>query len=134
MFGLDVSVAASWCFPDEFHPHAAAAYQRIAKEGAVTPAVFWFELRNVLLMGERRKRVTEAHTTRFLKLVSELNIAVDRGPDESRLLSLARVHKLSVYDAAYLELAKREGIDLATLDGQLIRAARAEKVTIVGAN
>jgi len=132
MFGLDASVAASWCFADEFHPSAAAAYERIAEESAVAPALFWFELRNVLLTGERQKRITEAQTVRFLKLIGELPIAVDREPDESKVLSLARAHKLSVYDAAYLELAKREGLDLATLDGALMRAARAEKVTLVG--
>ncbi len=65
MFVLDASVVASWCFPDEGHPHADAAFRRMADESAVVPALFWFELRNVLLMGERRNRLSEAQTVRF---------------------------------------------------------------------
>ena len=132
MFVLDASVAASWCFPDEFHPNAEAAFRLIAHEKALVPALLWFELRNVLLIGERRNRLSEAQTARFLKYVNELPIEVDRDPDDCLVLSLARTHRLSVYDAVYLELAQRKAIPLATLDGALINAARAEKVPLVG--
>lgn len=132
MFVVDASILASWCFPDELHPRAETAFRHIATQSAVVPALLWFELRNVLLMGERRNRLTEAQTTRFLKYVSELPIEVDRNPDEGIVLSLARSYRLSVYDAAYLELAQRKALPLATLDNALMNAARAENVLLLG--
>jgi len=132
MFVVDASVVASWCFPDEEHFHAQAAFRLLASEPALTPALFWFELRNVLLMGERRGRLAEPQTARFLKHVGDLPIEVDREPDEALVLGLARRHRLSVYDAAYLELAQRKSLPLATLDGELVKAARAEKIPLVG--
>ncbi len=132
MFVLDASVVASWCFPDESYPNAEAALRRIADETAAAPALLWYELRNVLLMGERRGRLSESQTVRFLKYMSDLPIEVDRDPDDGRVLSLARTHRLSVYDAVYLELAQRKALPLATLDGALIEAAHAEKIPLIG--
>jgi predicted nucleic acid-binding protein len=132
MFVLDASVAASWCFPDESHRNAEAAFGLIGQDTALAPALLWFELRNVLLMGERRNRLSEAQTARFRQYMSELPIEVDRDPDDSMVLGLARIHRLSVYDAVYLELAQRRAIPLATLDRALMEAARAEKVPLIG--
>ena len=132
MFVLDASVMASWCFPDEGHPLAEAAFQRMAGEPVIAPTLLWFELRNVLLMGERRDRLSEAQTARFLNLVGQLPIEMDRDPDEALVLGLARTHRLSVYDAVYLELAQRRALPLATLDKALIHAARSEKIPLVG--
>lgn len=132
MFVLDASVIASWCFPDEFHPSAEAAFRRIADETALVPAPLWFELRNLLLMGERRNRLSEVQLAQSLRDVSELPIEEDLDPDESLVLGLARTHRLTVYDAVYLELALRRGVPLATLDNVLIDAARAENVPLVG--
>lgn len=132
MFVLDASVAASWCFPDESQPNAVAAFGLIGRETAMAPALLWFELRNVLLMGERRNRLSAAQTARFLQYMSELPIEVDHEPDENLVLGLARTHRLSVYDAVYLELAQRRALPLATLDRALINAARVEKVILIG--
>jgi predicted nucleic acid-binding protein len=132
MFVLDASVAASWCFPDEAHLNAEAAFRLIVQEPALAPALLWFELRNVLLMGERRNRLSEAQTARFLKYMNELPIEVDREPDDGMVLSLARAHRLSVYDAVYLELAQRRALPLATLDRALMNAARSEKIALIG--
>lgn len=132
MFVLDASIVASWCFPDEGHPHADVAFRRMADESAIVPTLLWFELRNVLLMGERRGRLSEAQTARFLNYVGELPIEMDRDPDEALVLGLARTHRLSVYDAVYLELAQRRTLPLATLDEVLINAARSEKIPFVG--
>jgi predicted nucleic acid-binding protein len=134
MFAIDTSVVASWCFPDEAHAGADAAFRRIAKDTACAPVLLWFELRNVLIMGERRGRLTAAQIGRFLGHVAKLPIEEDRQPDEVRLLGLARSHRLSIYDAAYLELAQRRAIPLATLDDALMKAARAEKIELVGEN
>ena len=132
MFVLDASIIASWCFPDELHPSAEAAFRSIADEPGLVPVLLWFELRNVLLMGERRSRLTSAQIARFLKYVSELPIEVDRDPDGDTVLGLARTYRLSVYDAVYLELAQRRVLPLATLDNALKSAARAGNIPLLG--
>ena len=68
----------------------------------------------------------------FLRDISRLAITVDSSPNEIQVLTLARRHRLTVYDAAYLELALREGLPLATLDEALASAARAETVLLIG--
>lgn len=132
MFVVDSSVVASWAFRDEEEPAAQSALRLLAGQTAVAPALLWFELRNVLLVGERRKRITPTQTGRFLKHVAALPIETDREPDETAVLALARMHKLSVYDTAYLELAQRRNLPLATLDGTLAKAAKAADVPLIG--
>lgn len=131
MFVIDASVVASWCFPDESHPTAEMALRRLKSESAAAPVLLWFELRNVLLVGERRGRLSETQTAQFLRHVGNLPIEIDREPDQTTALNLARVHRLSFYDAAYLELAQRKSVPLATLDGALLDAARTEKITLI---
>jgi predicted nucleic acid-binding protein len=125
-FVLDTSISASWAFHEEQDPRADAAFVRIKNEEAVVPSLWWFEIRNILVVNERRKRITESDTGVFLRDLAGLRIRVDREPEESAVLRLARTHRLSVYDASYLELALREAIPLATLDAELTAAARAE--------
>ena len=132
-FVLDASVAACWAFEDESHPLAELALERLRTEPALVPALWWFELRNVLVVNERRDRLTEAVTAAFLRAVARLDIAIDRTPDSAAVLALARAHRLSVYDAAYLELAQRAAAPLATLDAALARAARDEGVALIEA-
>ena len=98
----------------------------------VVPSLWWFEVRNTLVVNERRKRITESATVSFLRELARLPIRVDRVPVEVEVLRLVRAHRLSVYDAAYLELARREGLPLATLDRDLARAAGAEGVPVIG--
>ena len=76
--------------------------------------------------------LTEADTAAFLRTMSRLAVTIDRQSGEADVLTLARRHRLSVHDAAYLELAQRDGIPLATLDRELIGAARTERVPLVG--
>jgi predicted nucleic acid-binding protein len=97
------------------------------------PGLWWFEVRNILVVNERRRRITEAGTASFLQNLSQLRVRVDQSPDEGAVLRLARTHRLSVYDAAYLELAQREGLALATLDADLRKAAANEGVALVSA-
>jgi predicted nucleic acid-binding protein len=133
-FVLDASIAASWALSDEDEPAATAALLRADKDTCVVPALWWFEVRNSMLMAERRKRLTSAETAKFLRDTAGLLITEDFSPDEADLLQLARTHKLTVYDAAYLELARRLSVPLATLDRPLARAARMEKVSVIGHN
>jgi predicted nucleic acid-binding protein len=128
---IDASIAAAWAFADE-HVHAELTFARIGTEEALVPTLWWYELRNVLVTGERRGRLTEQETTRFLRDISGLRISLDRTPDEAAVMALARRHRLTVYDAAYLDLALREALPLATLDQALAGAAQAEGVSLVG--
>jgi len=97
-------------------------------------SLWWFEVRNGLVMGERRGLLTEGRTARFLRELSRLAIIVDGVPDDSGVLTLARRGRLTVYDASYLELAVRKDFPLATLDKALTDAARAEGVSLVGSD
>ena len=127
-FVLDASVAACWAFDDEDHPAAAAALARLRGDEALVPALWWFEVRNTLIVSERRGRMTEADTAVFLRNLSRLGVTVDHAAVEADVLALARRHRLTVYDASYLELARRERLALATLDAALAAAARLENV------
>jgi predicted nucleic acid-binding protein len=130
---LDASVVGCWCFHDEQDGRADAALDlmEFENERAIVPAHWWFEVRNVVLQGERRGRVSEAQATRFLGRLDKLAIDHDALPDQVAVLLLARRHRLTFYDAAYLELARREGLALATLDEELAGAARRENVRLI---
>jgi predicted nucleic acid-binding protein len=130
-FVVDASVVIAWAL-EEGHPTASAAAARIDSEQTWVPALWWFEVRNGLLMNERRGRVREVRTGEFLTQLAALALSVDATPGEMQVLVLARRHRLTVYDAAYLELALRRALPLATLDIPLARAARAEGVPLVG--
>ena len=130
-FVLDASAAAAWCFPDERDDAAERAFDRLTTEEAVVPRLWWFEIRNVLIVNERRGRLAVADTTAFLGDLGRLPIRVDGGPGEPLVLALARKHGLTVYDAAYLELAVRLDVPVASLDRALNAAARSEGVDVV---
>jgi predicted nucleic acid-binding protein len=104
---------------------------RSSADEAVVPAVWWFEVRNLLLTGERVGRMHPAGTAEFLADLERLSIRIDRAPVSDAVLALARGHRLTIYDAAYLELARRIGVPLATLDQQLAHAARAAQVPLL---
>ena len=130
---LDSSVVGCWCFPDEASSVADAAMLAVAADEAVVPAVWWFEVRNLLLTGERVGRMNPIGTAGFLADLETLSIRIDRAPVSDVVLAFARTHRLTICDAAYLELARRIGLPLATLDQQLARAARAAQVPLLGA-
>jgi predicted nucleic acid-binding protein len=130
-FVLDASTTACWAFQDEDHPDAELALNHVRSEEAVVPCLWWFELRNILVVNERRRRIAESESATFLLNISRLRIRIDRAPDEGAVLRLARNQRLSVYDAAYLELAQRERLPLATLDDALKRAATSEGVALL---
>jgi predicted nucleic acid-binding protein len=109
-----------------------AAIDRLRSEDGRVPAIWWFEVRNALLMNERRGRISERGMGMLLHHLARLPIAVDLNPDGEVLLSQARRHNLTVYDAAYLELATRTGSPLATLDRALAKAARTESILLIG--
>ncbi|HEY1810546.1 MAG TPA: type II toxin-antitoxin system VapC family toxin [Acidobacteriaceae bacterium] len=131
-FVVDASIAASWAFSDESSPDAAAALAALGRDTAWVPALWWFEIRNALVVNERRGRLTPATTAEFLRRLSHLRITEKRDPNESEILRLTRTYRLTVYDAAYLELAQGNEVPLATLDKALKDAAQAEGVPLLG--
>ncbi len=110
---------------------ADAALERLTSVAAVVPALWWFEVRNLLVANERRGRIDPVGTANFLGDLAKLPITADRDPDSSNLLTLAREHGLTVYDAAYLELALRLALPLATLDRALAATATAAGVALL---
>ena len=130
---LDASVAVTWLLDDERHPLADAARRRIVDGGAFVPQVWHLEVRNALLVAERRGRISPGGTTARLKSLKELPIYTDTEPDLETALELARRHRLEINDAMYLELAARRNEALATLDAALVRAATAAGLPLVAA-
>lgn len=127
-FVLDASVTACWAFRDEDHPKAIKALEELQHNSCLVPAIWWFEIRNILVVNERRNRITAEQGAAFLRRISRLEIIEDPGVNGEQAIHLARLHKLTFYDAAYLEVAKRNHIPIATLDSNLLRAAKAESV------
>lgn len=133
-FVIDNSVVMSWCFQDESSVYADAVLNKLTEWKAVVPSIWPLEIVNVLLVAERRKRLEPADSARFLTLVSQLPIDVADDRVERRmqeLLALGRSHHLTSYDSAYLSLAMRQGIPIATLDNNLLAAASAVNVPIL---
>jgi predicted nucleic acid-binding protein len=134
-FVVDASVVLTWCFPDE----NSAVAQRVAqmfKEGdsAIAPSFWPHEVLNALLVGERRKRISTSLIRTFLTDLEALPIALHEVPAEAvfdRIQSLSRAYGLTTYDAAYLDLAQSNGLPLATLDEDLIRACSKAGVELV---
>ena len=127
-FVPDASVAAAWVLPDEDAALADIALDRLGGESVKVPGVFWHELRNLLLSAERRGRIDENHAAASMTRLRRLPIASADDADDHVVMALARVHRLTAYDASYLALAIREGCALASLDRRLNEAAVAEGV------
>ena len=133
-FVLDASVALAWCFPDETTDYATRVLHRFAAQQAVVPTIWPLEVSNALVVGHRRARIDRGQIETASKLLQALDIAVDELPLAHTFhatIPLALAHQLSVYDAAYLELAQRTGFPLATWDRKLRQAAEAAKVDIL---
>jgi predicted nucleic acid-binding protein len=130
---IDASVALAWCFPDEASNYADGVLVALENQTVVVPAIWPVEITNALLVGERRKRIRQPEVRRFVELLRGLNIVEDAQPiadTVSNIFPVAREYDLSAYDAAYLELAARQAIPLATLDGELQEAARGAGIKI----
>ena len=123
---VDCSVAMAWVLGDESSTLAESALEQVTAHGAVAPALWWVEVRNVLLTAERRGRLAPEDTSLALAAFEALGIRLDHAPDGGALLRLARTHGLTSYDAMYLELSIRQQRPLATLDHKLNTAAQAE--------
>ena len=130
-FVLDASISAVWALADEASPLAEIAESRLKKAIALAPRIWWYEVRNLLIINERRRRITAADTAEFLDLLSSYPIRIDNVDDEQSIFQLARQYRLSFYDAAYLAVAQRNQLPLATLDQALQAAAMAAGVPLL---
>ena len=135
-FVLDASVVLTWCFPDEASEKAIEISERFASGDRAVVAPFWrLEVLNAILTGEKRNRLTRDLTSAFLEDLNRLPVDHDEESNSVAAFAstheLCRRHGLTAYDAAYLEIAIRHKIGLATLDRELIRAAAAERITLL---
>ena len=133
-FVVDSSVALSWCFEDEHTPARLALLERVTREGALAPQLWPLEVLNGLQMAERRKRLDVSRRRRLAGLLQQLPISLDAQTAAQAWVvtaPLAERFGLTLYDAAYLELAQRSALALATLDQDLHGAARALGVSVL---
>lgn len=132
---IDASYTIALALQEGDIPGAHEVGEQIADQGAVVPSLWRFEVANVLLMAVRRKRIPTSRATAILADLDALPITID-GAATIRAwtvtFALAERHGLTLYDAAYLELAVRLDGALASLDGDLITAARQERLTVIG--
>jgi len=132
---VDASTALAWCFPDEASEYADGVLVALEGHTVLVPAIWSLELANAVLAGERRKRLNPSEIKTFTNLLENLPIVQDaQSVSESihAVLPLARVHGLSAYDAAYLELSIRRRAPLATSDAKLQKAARQIGIRLFG--
>ena len=125
-------MAATWILPDE--TSAIVVLDRLESDYALVPALWWFEVYNLLLIAERRKRISIPDTDVAQNFLASLAIETDNEVPGKDIFFLARKHDLSGYDASYLELALRSRLPLATLDKAIIKAAIKENVPLVAAS
>ena len=132
---LDCSAALAWVYGEETTPAVRSVFDEIVRNGAWVPALWRLEVANVLEMGVRRGRHDAAFRDATLVDLAVLPIRLDLETDQHAWGATARLASgrgLTLYDAAYLELARRKALPLATLDDELRAAARAEGVQLLG--
>jgi len=133
-FVIDNSVIMAWCFGDEISGYSDHILDSLETSTGFVPSIWPLEVSNVLLVAERKKRISEADSARFVALLADLPIIVEQESPErmiKEIFALARKHKLSSYDASYLDLAMRKGLPIASLDKNLLAAAKKSKVPIL---
>jgi predicted nucleic acid-binding protein len=132
---LDSSITIAWAYNDETTPQVLDVFDRLIANGAWVPSLWRIEVANVLEMKVRGRRNDAVFRDNALTNLSLLPISIDQETDRQAwgaTLRLAERHRLTLYDAVYLELALRRGIPLATLDIELRAAAKAEGVGLLG--
>jgi predicted nucleic acid-binding protein len=133
---LDASMTIAWLFEDERTPAAHDVMRRVVREGALVPSLWRLEVANVLRNAVRRGRCDDAYADRSLLRLGRLAIRRDEETDDhawGETLALAREENLTLYDAAYLELAIRKGACLASCDAALLAAAARRRIIVLTA-
>lgn len=133
-FVIDASLALSWFFKDEQTPASMKLLEQVSQTGAVVPSLWRLEVANGLQVSIKRGRIDPTYRDASLASLKILPIEVDSETDAQAweaTLQLAERHKLTLYDAAYLELARRRHLPIATRDDQLADAARAASLVVL---
>ena len=125
---IDASIAIAWLLEDEDTPDTVASLTAAEDAETFVPQIWHFEIRNALLNAERRGRLHKDQMQQRLRYLNDLPVKTDSEPDLEAAMALARHHRLTFYDALYLELAKRRNAHIATLDKTLAAAASHEDV------
>ena len=128
---LDASIVAAWALADELSPIAEKADSFLDSDTALVPRIWWYEIRNLLVISERRNRISAVDSAVFLQSLAGYPIEISTVEEEQAVFQIARQFRLSFYDAAYLELAQRNRIPLATLDKALQLAATSTGVSLL---
>jgi predicted nucleic acid-binding protein len=134
-FVIDNSVALAWCFEDEHTGPIMDLLDRVVETGAFAPSLWPLEALNGLLMAERRKRLDAKRRQRLAGFLRGLPVMLDTETADQAWTATARLaerHRLTLYDAAYLELAQRRKLPLATLDKDMIRTGKTLGITLFG--
>jgi len=132
---IDASLTISWYFEDETTPATEAILERVSEAGATVPTHWRLEVANALQSAIRRKRITAPYRDQSLAELTQMPITIDADTNVyawTTTLRLAERFALTIYDSAYLELAQRRSLPLATLDAELREAAAALGVTVLG--
>jgi predicted nucleic acid-binding protein len=132
---LDSSVALAWVYDDEGTPATDHVLGLVVQLGAWVPSIWHLEVANVLQQGVRRQRMDSVHRDAAITQLANLNIRVDTETSayaRTATLALADRFALTLYGAAYLELARRRALPLASLDRDLRAAAEAAEVVVLG--
>ena len=128
---IDASVAGAWVMPDERSAIATDIGRRVLKDGACVPDLFAHEIRNLLIMGVQRRRIPMDLFWDQLARIEQMPIRTVASGPSKRIANLALKHRLTAYDAAYLDLALDQVLPLASLDKALRRAALSEGVILL---
>ena len=132
---IDASLTVSWYFEDETTPATEAILESVSETGATVPTLWRLEVANAFQSAIRRKRITAPYRDQSLVELTNMPITIDADTNVyawTTTLRLAERFALTIYDSAYLELAQRRSLPLATLDAELREAAAALGVTVLG--
>lgn len=133
-FVLDCSVTMAWCFEDEGNHFTDNLLTQMAHSNVIVPTIWSLEVANVLLLAQRKKRISSIQAASFIDALSVFSITVDGSTTSRAMHTISRIAEktnLTIYDAAYLELAFRESLPLATLDKNLIHAAKSIEIELM---
>lgn len=134
-FVLDVSACMPWCCEDEATPASEELLQRAARRDALhVPSLWPWEMMNAVAVSVRRQRITAERAQQFFEQLAAFDFHLAPAPALAQFWELSRLasqHRLTAYDAAYLDLARRLSLPLATLDDDLRKAARAEGISVL---
>ncbi len=131
---MDASFAATLFLPDESSARSSECFAETASNGIIAPALWQVEVTNIVVMAHRRKRISTVVIGQILEIIDRLPVVLEpvlTPGQRGRVANIAVSHRLSAYDAVYLELAIRRGFDLMTLDSALAKTARTIGVNVV---